>query len=257
MTLPKQIDRKTFLTWTVSSAGAAAFGCSADVAEDPVAMGGNTAIGGGGAGGMAGTAGGGAGGAQGGGGAGGAQGGGGAGGAQGGGGAGGAQGGGGAGGAQGGGGAGGAANNDECGAAGTAEFLSVFITADHMHALQVPVADVTAGVAKSYDTTGESGHPHWIYLTAADFTTLAGGGTVIKYSCNDNHEHEFIITGMEGGMACDTPDIMTRAECFVEGQDLECGDVDGNYCDADEDDVLGETDECPLEAGATANGCPP
>ena len=127
----------------------------------------------------------------------------------------------------------------DCGAAGSAEFLAVFITADHDHELLIPVADVTAGLAKSYDAKGASPHAHWIQLTAEDFLTLQGGGTVNKYSCNDAHEHEFIIKGMVGAMACEDEKIGLNMECYAgdppyAGCDPPeancCGDVDGNFC---------------------------
>jgi hypothetical protein len=107
-----------------------------------------------------------------------------------------------------------------------------------MHTLVVPMADVTAGVAKLYDTTGLSGHPHWIQLTAEDFTTLAGGGTVNKYSCNGQHEHEFIIKGMAGAMACENEEIGLKTQCFEPGpypacdppESNCCADVEANFC---------------------------
>jgi hypothetical protein len=198
--------------------------------------------------GTAGASGGGAGGATGGGGAGGATGGGGAGGAQGGGGAGGATGGGGSGGGgaggvggggAGGGGAGGAGPMVDCSPAGTAEALSVFITANHDHTMVVPMADVTAGVTKVYDTTGTSGHPHWIELTAEDFAVLAQGGTVNKYSCNAQHEHEYIIKGMVGEMACEDEELDLNMQCFEPGPYPACDPPDANCC-ADT-----ETNICP------------
>lgn len=118
----------------------------------------------------------------------------------------------------------------DCGDAGTAQALAVFITANHDHTLVVTMDDVTAGVAKSYDTAGNSGHPHWIQLTAEDFTVLAAGGTVNKFSCNAQHEHEFIIKGTVGAMACEGDEMDLNQECFAQGADMECGDTDGNFC---------------------------
>ena len=46
----------------------------------------------------------------------------------------------------------------------------MLITANHEHVMMVTVADVMAGVDKDYDTQGASDHPHWIRLTAADFS---------------------------------------------------------------------------------------
>ena len=53
------------------------------------------------------------------------------------------------------------------------------------HVLQIPAADIVAGVAKVYATSGATAnHMHYVQLTAADFTTLQTGGVVTKHSCN-------------------------------------------------------------------------
>ncbi|HTM44958.1 MAG TPA: hypothetical protein VL137_08390 [Polyangiaceae bacterium] len=242
MSQSKPIDRKLFLTWTVTSVGAAVFGCSSDPAADQ-GMGGSTAVGGsGGMGGSGGGAGGHGGSATGVSGSGGTSVGGtggsggnavgGSGGS--GGGAGGAAGSGGAGGAGGASGGAGGAGAMNCGEAGTAQALSSWITLNHGHVLEVSMADVTAGVTKGYDTQGISMHTHWIELTAADFATLQAGGTVHKYSCNDDHEHEFIVKGGAGVMACDTDKTLMHIAdtCFPVGAPMRstCGDADGNFC---------------------------
>jgi hypothetical protein len=164
-----RIDRKRFLTWSLSATSALALGCGAEAVEDggPGTAGSAGTFSASGTAGSAGSAGtfsssgsggtGGTGGASG------------------------------AGGGSGGAG-GGAPVAPDCGAK-----LAVFITADHGHELAVSVADVMAGVAKSYDTKGTSNHPHWLELTAADFAKLQAGQMVRKLSCNDGHEHEFII----------------------------------------------------------------
>jgi hypothetical protein len=60
------------------------------------------------------------------------------------------------------------------------------------HVLQIPIADVIAGGDKTYDTTG-SNHCHRVTLTAADFATLKGGGSVTVFSCNGG-DHEYVIS---------------------------------------------------------------
>jgi hypothetical protein len=65
------------------------------------------------------------------------------------------------------------------------------------HTMTVSDADVQAGVDKTYNIQGASMHPHTVTVTAADFTTLAGGGTVMKTSSTDAmHSHVVTITCM-------------------------------------------------------------
>jgi hypothetical protein len=212
-----RFDRKLFLTWALSSTSAAAWGCSDAGGDAPPAGGGSGGTSGaGGSGGAAGGAAGtfthagtggtftsaGTGGTVGGAG----------------GGAGGA--GGVSGGAGGAGGSGGAMAMPNCSAQ-----LKVFITSDHGHALDVTLADVMAGAAKAYDTKGKSNHSHWIQLTAADFAKLQAGGTVRKLSCNDGHEHEFIVNCL----GVEKPDTTSGVAGFCDAEH-KCGDTMGNYC---------------------------
>lgn len=178
MKAPTRFDRKIFLTYALGSTATLVIGCS----DDPVGPGGSAGSAGsggtpgggtGGSGGSAGSSAGsfstsGSGGTAGG--------------------SGGTTGGGGTGGSSGGAGGSGGAPAPDCGTK-----LQTFISSNHMHVFEVTVADVMAGVDKIYDTTGGSTHPHWVKLTAADFTTLKNGGTVYKYTCNDEHEHEYIV----------------------------------------------------------------
>ncbi len=46
------------------------------------------------------------------------------------------------------------------------------IDTNHGHVLTVPVADINAGVQKSYTIQGTADHPHTVTLTAADFASL-------------------------------------------------------------------------------------
>jgi hypothetical protein len=69
------------------------------------------------------------------------------------------------------------------------------ISANHGHVMSVPQADVDAGSEKTYDITGSADHPHQVTLTADDFTTLAGGGSVTVASSTDSaHSHMVTVT---------------------------------------------------------------
>ena len=67
----------------------------------------------------------------------------------------------------------------------------------HATGLSFPAADVIAGEEMTYDIRGSSAHPHMLTVTAADFTTLAGGGSVTITSTNDNgHTHDVTLQCM-------------------------------------------------------------
>ncbi len=69
------------------------------------------------------------------------------------------------------------------------------ITANHGHSLAVPQADVDAAAEKTYSIQGDSPHDHEITLTAADFTLLAGGGSVTIVSTSDGtHTHDVTVS---------------------------------------------------------------
>lgn len=67
------------------------------------------------------------------------------------------------------------------------------ISMNHGHSLEIPMADVEAGVEQTYDASGDSGHCHEVTLTAEDFATLRAGGAVTKYSCNGG-DHEYVLS---------------------------------------------------------------
>src|SRR5262245_1805251 len=48
----------------------------------------------------------------------------------------------------------------------------VNIGSNHGHVLAVTIADINAGVDKSYDIRGTADHTHTVTLTAADFASL-------------------------------------------------------------------------------------
>jgi hypothetical protein len=59
-------------------------------------------------------------------------------------------------------------NSPDCMTDGTV----VFIQDNHGHILSITIADINAGVNKTYTTTGTKDHTHDITITAADFTSL-------------------------------------------------------------------------------------
>lgn len=70
------------------------------------------------------------------------------------------------------------------------------IGSNHGHTITVTMADVTAGVDKTYDITGSSDHPHMVTVTAANFATLQQNpnGSIMVTSTNNNaHMHSVTI----------------------------------------------------------------
>jgi hypothetical protein len=53
------------------------------------------------------------------------------------------------------------------------------ITSGHPHAFTVPMADIEAGVTKTYEMGMSGGHTHSVRISAADFAQLAMGMTVM------------------------------------------------------------------------------
>lgn len=72
---------------------------------------------------------------------------------------------------------------------------SAAISANHGHTATIPGADVAAGVEKTYNIQGASGHPHTIVVTAAMFSMLKAGQSVTVTSSNDAaHTHNVTVT---------------------------------------------------------------
>jgi hypothetical protein len=74
---------------------------------------------------------------------------------------------------------------------------SVTIGSNHpdAHILVVPLADVEAGVDVDYDIQGDSGHPHIVTVTAADFASLQAGDEVMIISSNVSmHTHTITLS---------------------------------------------------------------
>jgi hypothetical protein len=71
------------------------------------------------------------------------------------------------------------------------------IADNHGHAITVSIADVNAGVDKTYQIQGASGHPHTVMIKAADFAKLKTMFTVTVVSSLDaNHTHTVTVTCM-------------------------------------------------------------
>lgn len=68
------------------------------------------------------------------------------------------------------------------------------ISSNHGHALEVPRADVLAGVAKEYSAQGTSGHDHVVSLTSAHFAALAAGQSVTVESDGEFHTHTVTVS---------------------------------------------------------------
>jgi large exoprotein involved in heme utilization and adhesion len=71
---------------------------------------------------------------------------------------------------------------------------TVSIGSNHGHTLVVAKADVSAGVNKTYDIAGTSGHPHSVTITAAQFATLAANSSVSVVSTTGaGHTHDVTV----------------------------------------------------------------
>ena len=90
------------------------------------------------------------------------------------------------------------------GAACTA-MITAAISANHGHSLEIPLADIEAGVDMTYSAQGTAMHCHEVTLTAADFATLKAGGSVTKHSCNGG-DHEYVLSCAPGAPQPGTPD---------------------------------------------------
>jgi hypothetical protein len=71
------------------------------------------------------------------------------------------------------------------------------IANNHGHAITVTAAEANAGVDKTYQIQGTSLHPHTVTITAAQFTMLKSGGTIMVTSSTDAmHSHVVTVTCM-------------------------------------------------------------
>lgn len=65
------------------------------------------------------------------------------------------------------------------------------ITSGHAHAFTIPAADLNSTTDKMYTMSGD--HVHNVTVTAADFTMLRAGQTVMKVSSETGHTHNVTI----------------------------------------------------------------
>lgn len=78
--------------------------------------------------------------------------------------------------------------------AGTCTTPSATIGSNHGHTMTVTKAEVTAATAKSYDIAGAAGHSHTVMVSAANFASLAVGGSVtITSSSINGHSHDVVV----------------------------------------------------------------
>ncbi|MEZ4373784.1 MAG: hypothetical protein R3B07_23385 [Polyangiaceae bacterium] len=91
---------------------------------------------------------------------------------------------------------GGSAGNNTAGTGGGGgASCEASIVGNHGHELVVTQEDIDAGVDKTYDITGAALHSHSVTVTAADFATLAGGGSVTVTSTDAAaHNHSVTVT---------------------------------------------------------------
>jgi len=69
------------------------------------------------------------------------------------------------------------------------------ISTNHGHAITVAAADIVAGVDKTYNIKGGSAHPHTVMISAAMFTMLKAGMSVMVTSSLDaGHTHSVMVT---------------------------------------------------------------
>ncbi len=70
------------------------------------------------------------------------------------------------------------------------------ISNNHGHAITVSIADVMAGVDKTYDIMGTSAHTHSVTVTAANFASLMNnpsGSVMVTSTTGNTHTHTITI----------------------------------------------------------------
>jgi hypothetical protein len=87
---------------------------------------------------------------------------------------------------------------------------------NHGHVFQVTMADVTAGVAKTYDLTGTSGHAHAVTLEPAVFERLKAGEIVRLPSTRTGHLHRLLV---RLAPAVDPPEAANVCTVQIAGKD--------------------------------------
>ncbi len=88
---------------------------------------------------------------------------------------------------------------------------------NHRHVLVVPFEDVKAGVEKSYDISGASGHQHTVTLSPEQMKGLLAGQDVrIKSSLDHQHAHRILV---KCAPAVDPPEWVNAVTVEFSGKD--------------------------------------
>jgi hypothetical protein len=111
------------------------------------------------------------------------------------------------------------APKDQPAAAAKAAFSRVIarVGRNHGHVFAVTFADVKAGVAKTYDLSGTSGHPHALALSADDMKSLLAGQVLRAQSTRvGGHAHRVLV---RCALPVDPPEWVSACEATVGGKD--------------------------------------
>lgn len=87
---------------------------------------------------------------------------------------------------------------------------------NHGHVFNVPLADVKAGVEKTYDITGSASHPHTVTLTVDQLKRVAAGEVVRTPSTLTGHLHRLLI---KLAPEVDPPELANVCEIKIGGKD--------------------------------------
>jgi len=102
-------------------------------------------------------------------------------------------------------------------AAPACDRLLARIGRNHGHIFPIGMDDLRAGVEKTYDLSGTSGHRHTITVTAADFARVRAGELVrLASSREGGHIHRLLLACAP---AVDTPDRVSACDIEVGGKD--------------------------------------
>jgi hypothetical protein len=79
-------------------------------------------------------------------------------------------------------------------AASSGPMCSSMIANNHGHVLTVPPSDLAAPADHDFDIHGSADHTHTVTITAAQFSLLAGGGTLsVTWSIGGGHTHACMV----------------------------------------------------------------
>ena len=90
---------------------------------------------------------------------------------------------------------GGGSDDDDSGGNCVMSGASVNIGGNHGHSMSVTAAEVSAGVAKTYDIRGSADHTHSVTISAGAFAMLATNQSAMTISTTvDNHSHNIMVS---------------------------------------------------------------